>query len=189
MSKITLIGAGNTVFAQNILGDILSNPEFGHCTISLQDIDSDRLRTSEIVTRRICEALSLPDVKVEATLDRRAALKGAHFVFLMMQVGGYRPSTVIDFEIPTRFGLRQTIGDTLGIGGIFRALRTIPVIKSICDDMAELCPDALLLNYYGDELLGHQHAGATNQYGRPVPQRAAYRAAFGGLPGRKDRRY
>ncbi|AHF75815.1 Glycoside hydrolase family 4 [Sodalis praecaptivus] len=147
MSKITLIGAGSTVFAQNILGDILSNPEFSHCTISLQDIDSDRLRTSEIVTRRICEALSLPDVTVEATLDRRAALKGAHFVFLMMQVGGYRPSTVIDFEIPTRFGLRQTIGDTLGIGGIFRALRTIPVIKSICDDIAELCPDALLLNY------------------------------------------
>ncbi|WP_236851579.1 hypothetical protein [Candidatus Sodalis pierantonius] len=143
MSKITLIGAGSTGFAQNIL----SNPKFGYCTINLQDIDSDRLRTSEIVTRRICEALSLPDVKVEATLDRRAALKGAHFVFLMMQVGGYRPSTVINFEIPTRFGLRQTIGDTLGIDGIFRALRTIPVIKSICDDMAELCPDALLLNY------------------------------------------
>lgn len=147
MSKITLIGAGSTVFAQNILGDILSHAEFAECTISLQDIDGDRLSTSEIVTRRICEALSLPKVKIEATLDRRSALKDADFVFLMMQVGGYRPSTVIDFEIPNKFGLRQTIGDTLGIGGIFRALRTIPVIKEICDDMAELCPSAMLLNY------------------------------------------
>jgi len=147
LSKITLIGAGSTVFAQNILGDILSHAEFADCTISLQDIDGDRLSTSAIVTKRICETLSLPEVKIEATLDRRHALKNADFVFLMMQVGGYRPATVIDFEIPKKFGLRQTIADTLGIGGIFRALRTIPVIKAICDEMAELCPTALLLNY------------------------------------------
>lgn len=147
MTKITLIGAGSTVFAQNILGDILSNPEFADATIGLQDIDGERLSTSEIVTRRICEALDLPKVKIEATLDRRVALKGAHFVILMMQIGGYRPSTVVDFEVPKTYGLRQTIGDTLGVGGIFRALRTIPVLKAICDDMAELCPDALLMNY------------------------------------------
>ncbi len=147
MTKITLIGAGSTVFAQNILGDILSRPAFSDCTISLQDIDADRLSTSEIVTQRICEALKLPNVRIEATMDRRVALKDARFVILMFQVGGYRPSTVIDFEIPKKYGLRQTIADTLGIGGIFRALRTIPVLKGICEDMQELCPDALLMNY------------------------------------------
>lgn len=147
MTKITLIGAGSTVFAQNILGDILSRPAFAHCTISLHDIDADRLSTSEIVTRRICESLNLPNVHIESTMDRRVALKGARFVILMFQVGGYRPSTVIDFEIPKKYGLRQTIADTLGIGGIFRALRTIPVLKGICDDMQEFCPDALLMNY------------------------------------------
>lgn len=147
MTKITLIGAGSTVFAQNILGDILSRPAFAGCTISLHDIDADRLSTSEIVTRRICEALKLSDVRVEATMDRRVALKGARFVILMFQVGGYHPSTVIDFEIPKKYGLRQTIADTLGIGGIFRALRTIPVLKGICEDMQDLCPDALLMNY------------------------------------------
>ncbi|MBO9127291.1 MULTISPECIES: alpha-glucosidase/alpha-galactosidase [unclassified Rhizobium] len=147
MTKITLIGAGSTVFAQNILGDILSRPAFADCTISLHDIDADRLSTSEIVTRRICEALKLPKVRIEGTMDRRAALKDARFVILMFQVGGYRPSTVIDFEIPKKYGLRQTIADTLGIGGIFRALRTIPVLKGICEDMQDLCPDALLMNY------------------------------------------
>jgi alpha-galactosidase len=147
VTKITFIGAGSTVFAQRILGDILSDPQFSECTISLQDIDGDRLSTSEIVARRICESLSLPRVRIEATLDRRAALQGAHFVILMMLIGGYKPATVIDFEVPKKYGLRQTIGDTLGIGGIFRALRTIPVLKEICDDMAELCPSALLMNY------------------------------------------
>ena len=147
MTKICLVGAGSTVFAQNILGDVLSSPGFTGCTISLFDIDPERLKTSEIVARRIAEKLQLGDVRIEATLDRRQALTGADFVILMMQVGGYRPATVTDFEVPKRYGLRQTIADTLGIGGIFRGLRTIPVLEEIVRDMEEVCPDALMMNY------------------------------------------
>jgi alpha-galactosidase len=147
MTKICLVGAGSTVFAQNILGDALSNPAVSDYVISLFDIDPERLKTSEIVARRICEALNLANVRVEATLDRREALKGSDFVILMMQVGGYKPATVTDFEVPKRYGLRQTIADTLGIGGIFRGLRTIPVLEAICRDMEEVCPDALLMQY------------------------------------------
>src|SRR5690606_20205870 len=131
MAKITLIGAGSTVFAQNILGDVLSNPELADSEIALFDIDEERLSTSEIMSRRIARTLGLDRLRIEATTDRRAALKGADFVILMMQIGGYKPATVIDFEIPKKFGLRQTIADTLGIGGIFRALRTIPVVLDI----------------------------------------------------------
>jgi alpha-galactosidase len=147
MTKICLIGAGSTVFAQNILSDVLSNPELAESAISLHDIDPERLKTSEIVARRIGETLGLQRMQVEATTDRRKALQGADFVILMMQVGGYKPATVVDFEVPKRFGLRQTIGDTLGVGGIFRALRTIPVLLDICRDMRDLCPDALMMNY------------------------------------------
>lgn len=147
MAKICLIGAGSTVFAQNILSDVLSNPELAECEINLHDIDLERLRTSEVVARRIGETLGLKRLRVEATTDRRRALTGADFVILMMQVGGYRPATITDFEVPKRFGLRQTIGDTLGIGGIFRALRTIPVLLDVCRDMGDLCPDALMMNY------------------------------------------
>jgi alpha-galactosidase len=147
MTKICLIGAGSTVFAQNILSDVLSNPELATSAISLHDVDPERLKTSEIVARRIGETLGLQRMQVEATTDRRTALQGADFVILMMQVGGYKPATVVDFEVPKRFGLRQTIGDTLGIGGIFRALRTIPVLLDIARDMRDLCPDALMMNY------------------------------------------
>ena len=141
--KVTLIGAGSTVFARTLIGDILSYPELGErLTISLMDIDEDRLRVSEQLT----SALDA-HVTVEATLDRRAALDGADYVITMIQVGGYRPATVIDFDVPKRFGLRQTIGDTLGIGGIMRGLRTIPVLLDICRDMEKLCPNALLLQY------------------------------------------
>jgi alpha-galactosidase len=147
MTKICLIGAGSTVFAQNILSDVLSNPELAESAISLHDIDLERLKTSEIVARRIAETLRLEKLQVEATTDRRRALQGADFVILMMQVGGYKPATVTDFEVPKRFGLRQTIGDTLGIGGIFRALRTIPVLLDVARDMRDLCPDALMMNY------------------------------------------
>ncbi|YBV94336.1 alpha-glucosidase/alpha-galactosidase (plasmid) [Phyllobacteriaceae bacterium JZ32] len=147
MTKICLVGAGSTVFAQNILGDVLSNPAVSDYVISLFDIDPERLKTSEIVARRICEALNLCNVRVEATLDRREALKGSDFVILMMQVGGYKPATVTDFEVPKRYGLRQTIADTLGIGGIFRGLRTIPVLEEICRDMEDVCPNALLMQY------------------------------------------
>ncbi len=147
MPKICLIGAGSTVFAQNILGDVLSSQRGDDYVISLFDIDRERLKTSEIVARRLCEALHLDKVRVEASLDRRQALKGSDFVILMMQVGGYKPATVTDFEIPKRHGLRQTIADTLGIGGIFRGLRTIPVLEEICRDMEDMCPDALLMQY------------------------------------------
>jgi alpha-galactosidase len=147
MTKICLIGAGSTVFAQNILSDVLSNPELAESAISLHDVDPERLATSEIVARRIGETLELQKLHVEATTDRRKALQGADFVILMMQVGGYKPATVTDFEVPKRFGLRQTIGDTLGIGGIFRALRTIPVLLDVARDMRDLCPDALMMNY------------------------------------------
>lgn len=147
MPKICLVGAGSTVFAQNILGDVLSTPSDHDYVISLFDIDPERLKTSEIVARRICEALTLRSVRIEATLDRREALKGADFIILMMQVGGYKPATVTDFDVPKKYGLRQTIADTLGIGGIFRGLRTIPVLEAICRDMEEVCPGALLMQY------------------------------------------
>ncbi|NTJ11197.1 alpha-glucosidase/alpha-galactosidase [Rhizobium lusitanum] len=147
MPKICLVGAGSTVFAQNILGDVLSTPTGHDYVISLFDIDPERLKTSEIVARRICEALHLNRVRIEVTLNRREALKDADFVILMMQVGGYKPATVTDFDIPKQYGLRQTIADTLGIGGIFRGLRTIPVLDTVCRDMQEVCPDALLMQY------------------------------------------
>ena len=145
--KVTLVGAGSTVFARTLLGDLLSFPELANgTTVSLMDIDEERLRTSETVARRIVDVLGV-EAGIEATLDRRAALDGSDYVFTLMQVGGYRPATVTDFELPKRFGLRQTIGDTLGIGGIMRGLRTIPVLLDICRDMEEVCPDALLLQY------------------------------------------
>ncbi|HRI57696.1 MAG TPA: alpha-glucosidase/alpha-galactosidase, partial [Anaerolineae bacterium] len=123
MPKISFLGAGSTVFAKNLLGDILSYPELADSTISLHDIDPERLRTSEKVAHKIAEALGVSPT-IEATLDRAQSLAGADYAIAMIQVGGYRPSTVIDFEIPKKYGLRQTIADTLGIGGIMRALRT-----------------------------------------------------------------
>jgi len=146
MAKIAFIGAGSTVFAKNLIGDILSFPELAASTISLMDIDEGRLRTSEGVAHQINQILHA-NATIEATTDRRAALDGADYAICMIQVGGYKPSTVIDFEIPKKYGLRQTIADTLGIGGIMRALRTIPVLLSIAHDMEELCPDALFINY------------------------------------------
>lgn len=146
MPKITLIGAGSTVFAKTLLGDILSFPELADATISLHDIDPQRLRTSEIVAHRVAQVLGAHPT-IEATTDRRAALDGADYAINMIQVGGYKPATVIDFEIPKKYGLRQTIADTVGIGGIMRGLRTIPVLLEMCRDMEELCPDVLHLNY------------------------------------------
>jgi len=146
MTKITFIGAGSTVFAKNLLGDILSFPELADSTISLMDIDPVRLKTSEIVAHKVADFFGAKP-KIEATLDRRAALDGADYAISMFQVGGYKPSTVIDFEIPKKYGIRQTIADTLGIGGIMRGLRTIPVFLDICKDMEELCPDVMFLQY------------------------------------------
>ena len=146
MPKIALIGAGSTVFAKNLLGDILSFPELAESEVALMDIDAERLRTSEVVARKVGEAVgSRP--RIVATTDRRKALDGADYVINMIQVGGYKPSTVVDFEVPKKYGLRQTIADTLGIGGIMRALRTIPVMLDICRDMEELCPNVQFLNY------------------------------------------
>lgn len=146
MPKITFIGAGSTVFAKNLMGDILSFPELADCTISLHDIDQERLRTSEIVAHKIAQTLQVKPI-IEATTDRRAALDGADYAICMIQVAGYKPGTVVDFEIPKKYGLRQTIADTLGIGGIMRGLRTIPVLLEMCRDMEELCPDVTFLQY------------------------------------------
>lgn len=145
--KITLIGAGSTVFTRNLLGDLLSYPELAQAEIALHDIDEHRLRLSEMVAQRLAQALGAKP-QITATVDRRRALDGARFVFSTIQVGGYRPATVTDFEIPKKYGLEQTIGDTLGIGGIMRALRTIPVQLEMLQDMHEVCADrALHLNY------------------------------------------
>lgn len=146
MTKITFIGAGSTVFAKNLLGDILSYPELADAEITLFDIDPERLKTSEIVAHKVADALGAKPT-VSATTDRQAALDGADYALNMIQVGGYRPSTVIDFEIPKKYGLEQTIGDTLGIGGIMRAVRTVPVLLEMSRDMERLCPDVLHLNY------------------------------------------
>jgi len=146
MPKITFIGAGSTVFARNLMGDILSYPELAESTLSLHDIDEERLRTSEIVAHKIAAALGVKPV-IEATTDRQKALDGADYAIAMFQVGGYKPGTVIDFEIPKKYGLRQTIADTLGIGGIMRGLRTIPVMLEMCRDMERLCPDVTFLQY------------------------------------------
>jgi alpha-galactosidase len=141
MPKIAFIGAGSTVFTRNLVRDVLSMPELaGDATFALMDIDAARLRASERVARR------LGATRVEATLDRRAALDGADYVVTSFQVGGL-PATRIDFDVPKRFGLRQTIADTLGVGGIMRGLRTIPVLLDVARDMTERCPDALLLQY------------------------------------------
>ena len=146
MPKITLIGAGSTVFAKNLMGDILSFPELADCTLYLHDIDTTRLKTSKIVAHRLAASLGVhPTIK--ATLDRREALDGAAYAICMIQVAGYKPGTVVDFEIPKRYRLRQTIADTLGIGGIMRGLRTIPVLLDMCRDMEGLCPDVTYLQY------------------------------------------
>ncbi len=146
MPKITFIGAGSTVFAKNLLGDILSQPELADATIALFDIDERRLELSHRVGMRVAETLGVAPTFV-ATTDREAALDGADYALNMIQVGGYDPATITDFEIPKRYGLEQTIGDTLGVGGIMRALRTVPVLVDIAHDMERLCPDVLHLNY------------------------------------------
>jgi alpha-galactosidase len=146
MPKVALIGAGSVVFAKNLIGDILLFPELKDAHIALMDIDADRLRTAERMTQKVAAATKATP-RISAHVDRREALKDADYVINTIQVGGYRPSTVVDFDVPKRHGLRQTIADTLGIGGIMRLLRTYPVLRSIAADMEELCPDAWLLNY------------------------------------------
>jgi alpha-galactosidase len=147
MPKVAFIGAGSTVFARTLMVDLLSFDALRDTTeLALMDIDEERLRTSETVARRVADHVGAKSA-ISATTDRRAALDGADYVVTMMQVGGYRPATITDFEVPKRFGLRQTIADTLGVGGIMRGLRTIPVLLDVCREMEQLCGDALLLQH------------------------------------------
>ncbi len=146
MVKICFVGAGSTIFAKNVLGDCILTPELGEIYISLYDIDPIRLEDSRLMLENINKKYN-GKATIFASLNRREALSGAQFVVNAIQVGGYEPCTVIDFEIPKKYGLRQTIADTLGIGGIFRALRTIPVLEEITADMKEVCPHALFINY------------------------------------------
>ena len=145
MITIALVGAGSVVFTRQLLADIFGFPELSEVTIRLHDIDPDRLSTAEGIAHQVARQRGVHPTIV-ASADRRAALTGADFVINMVQVGGIA-ATRVDFEVPSSFGLRQTIADTLGVGGIFRALRTFPVLSDIAADMQEVCPDAWLLNY------------------------------------------
>ena len=147
MVKICFIGAGSTIFAKNVLGDAMLTPSLQDAEIALYDIDENRLKESELMLQTINKNSNQNRAKIQSFSDRKEALKDANFVINAIQVGGYKPSTVIDFEIPKKYGLQQTIGDTTGIGGIFRGLRTLPVMFDIAKDMEEVCPDAWLLNY------------------------------------------
>ncbi len=150
MVKITFMGAGSTVFARNVLGDCMCTPSLCEAEIALYDIDATRLSESEIILRAINKNINSDRAVIKTYLgkeNRKEALRGAMFVVNAIQVGFYDPCTIIDFEIPKKYGLRQTIADTLGIGGIMRGLRTIPVLKEFAQDMEEVCPDALFLNY------------------------------------------
>jgi alpha-galactosidase len=140
-----MIGAGSVVFSKNLTGDILSFPEFKSATFSYMDIDADRLQVGAALCRKVAKGLGA-NPTIEATTDRRKALDGADFVINMVQIGGF-DSTLVDFEIPRKYGLNFTIADTTGPGGFFRALRTFPMLKGLCADMMQLCPRALLLNY------------------------------------------
>ena len=131
---------------KNILTDILLESELNSSEITLYDIDSSRLKTSQIVADKIASSLKA-SASIKSTNDRKKALKEADFVIVMIQVGGYKPSTLIDFEIPAKYGLQQTIADTVGIGGIMRGLRTVPVLVEIAEEMLELCPRAMMLQY------------------------------------------
>ena len=150
MPKIAFIGAGSTVFAKNILGDVLLRPALHDARIALYDIDPRRLEDS----RQMIEAIDRNENQGRATIEsylgvpqRQEALRDADYVVNAIQVGGYEPCTITDFEVPRRYGLRQTIADTIGIGGLFRTLRTLPVLLEIARDIEAVCPDAWLLNY------------------------------------------
>lgn len=146
MPKIAFLGAGSTVFAKNILGDCLLIESLRDSEFALFDIDPKRLQESHTMLETINRNAG-GHGRIASYHDRREALQGADYVINAIQVGGYEPSTVIDFEVPKKYGLRQTIADTIGIGGIFRALRTLPVMDDFARDMEELCPDAWFLNY------------------------------------------
>ncbi|MBQ8837627.1 MAG: alpha-glucosidase/alpha-galactosidase [Clostridia bacterium] len=148
--KITIMGAGSTVFTKAVTGDVMLTEALRECEIALYDIDGARLNESKLVVDKLNETYNESRANVSTYLgveNRKDALRGADFVINTIQVGLYDPCTIIDFEIPKKYGLRQTIGDTLGIGGIFRGLRTIHVLKDFAADIEEVCPDAWFLNY------------------------------------------
>ncbi|MFA7343721.1 MAG: alpha-glucosidase/alpha-galactosidase [Terrimicrobiaceae bacterium] len=185
--KISLIGAGSVVFAKNLIGDILQSPELGDATICLMDIDPARLKVAEVMANKMVAKLK-SRVRIQATLSQKEACRNAGYVICTIQVGGYKPGTVIDFEIPRKFGLLQTIGDTLGVGGVFRALRTIPVINSIAEDIAVVGAEGcLLLNYTNPmsmncmavaKAVGIPHVGLCHS----VQGTSQQLAGFAGLP-------
>jgi alpha-galactosidase len=144
--KVAFIGAGSTVFMKNIVGDILQRKALAGAEIALMDINPRRLAESEIVARKLVATLDVP-AQVTTTMNQREALDRASFVIVAFQIGGYDPCTITDFEVPKRYGLRHTIADTLGVGGIMRGLRTVPHLWTICEDMLEVCPEAVLLQY------------------------------------------
>ena len=146
MFKICFVGAGSTIFAKNVLGDCILTPELGEFIISLYDIDPVRLEDSRLMLENINKKYN-GKATIVASLNRKEALKDALFVVNAIQVGGYEPCTVTDFEVPKKYKLRHTIADTLGVGGIFRTLRTIPVLEEIFADMKEVCKDAMFINY------------------------------------------
>lgn len=150
MIKITFMGAGSTIFARNVLGDCMCTPALCQAEIALYDIDQTRLEESNLILTAINKNVNEGRAVIKTYLgveNRKDALRGADFVVNAIQVGGYDPCTITDFEIPKKYGLKQTIADTLGIGGIMRALRTIPVMAEFAKDMEEVCPDTLFMNY------------------------------------------
>ncbi|MDY2728353.1 MAG: alpha-glucosidase/alpha-galactosidase [Candidatus Onthovivens sp.] len=145
MTKLCFIGAGSTIFAKNVLGDCILTPELGEFDIALFDIDPVRLDDSYQMVKNINKKYH-GKANIKKYLNRKKALEGSTVVINAIQVGGFE-ATMVDFDIPKKYGLKQTIGDTLGVAGIFRGLRTIPVLESICKDMKEVCPNALFINY------------------------------------------
>jgi alpha-galactosidase len=144
--KITFIGAGSSVFMKNIVGDILQRPALAGAEIRLMDINPTRLEESAIIAGKLVKTLGVP-ATVSTYSNQREALDGTNFVVVCFQIGGYEPSTVVDFDVPKKYNLRQTIADTLGVGGIMRGIRTVPHLWSICEDMMQVAPDAVMLQY------------------------------------------
>ena len=144
--KIAFIGAGSTIFMKNIIGDVLQRPALAGAKIALMDVNQQRLDESAIVAGKLASTLGVP-ATIETFTNQRRALDGADFVVVAFQIGGYDPCTVTDFEVPKKYGLRHTIADTLGVGGIMRGIRTVPHLWSVCEDMLAVCPDAIMLQY------------------------------------------
>jgi alpha-galactosidase len=159
--KVAMIGAGSVVFSKNLTGDILSYPEFRNATFSYMDIDPERLEVAAALCRRVARTLGAKPT-IETTQDLSQALSGADFVINMVQIGGFN-STLVDFEIPRKYGLNFTIADTTGPGGFFRALRTFPMLRDLCESMSRLCPGAVLLNYSNPMGMNMQTITRTSQ--------------------------